>query len=331
MGYQPPPYNPYGQPYGAPQQPYGQPYGPYGNNPMMTTMMCEQSTGLGGKTQMVPINYPINLQYVSQQITMYLMSQGFQAFPMVGQNMAVIQAKHDSVLGMITDKNKAYTIRLCQAQNMVVVETGIANLMEDLLVAGATAGGSYLIGDDMLHSKLLEILGGGATAYDAYNIYKDFAQEDQLMNMIVMAIMSAPPAGPMGPQPYPQYGQQYGYQQPYGQPYAGNPQPYGAPQQYGPYPPQSQPSQYPQPPSQQSVQQSVPQPQNQSQTKAPVVKKIKCWKCGTENDEDAKFCSSCGASLQPVKCPKCGTINQPGSKFCSNCGSKLVPIVQSDS
>ena len=48
---------------------------------------------------------------------------------------------------MLTDQDKAYTIRLCQG---LVVETGIANLIQDLLVAG----GTQLLTDEVLHSAL---------------------------------------------------------------------------------------------------------------------------------------------------------------------------------
>ncbi|EWG07954.1 MAG: hypothetical protein ASUL_02884 [Candidatus Aramenus sulfurataquae] len=282
----------------------------------MQFLMCQQSSGLGGKTQVIPVNYPINLQYVAQEVVMFLMGQGFQAFPMVAQNMAVIQAQHSSLLGTLTDSNRAYTIKICQGPGVVVVETGISNLLQDLLVAG----GTVFLTDEVLHSKLLTAAGGGL---DAYEIYKEYAQEEQLLNMITMLIVNSPPAYPQG------YGPQPGQQAPYGQPYPQQgyyqPQPY--PQPYSqPYPqqPYQQPPQIPptQPQASQAQSQNV-QPASQ-QTQRPQVKKVKCWKCGTENDEGAKFCYNCGASLQPIKCPSCGAINQPGAKFCYNCGAKLL-------
>jgi len=59
--------------------------------------------------------------------------------------------------------------------------------MQDLLVAG----GTQLLTDEVLHSKLLGLAVGGI---DVYGIYKDYAQEEQVMNMITM---SASPAGPI--------------------------------------------------------------------------------------------------------------------------------------
>ena len=60
-----------------------------------------------------------------------------------------------------------------------------------------------MLTDEVLHSKLLGLVVGGI---DVYGIYKDYAQEEQVMNMITM---SAPPAGPvpirtLRYQPYPQ-------------------------------------------------------------------------------------------------------------------------------
>jgi len=57
----------------------------------------------------------------------------------------------------------------------------------------------------------------------------------------------------------------------------------------------------------------------------PAQPMILCPKCNSQNPQGAKFCSNCGAPLQPVgvKCPKCGASNPPGAKFCSECGSPL--------
>ncbi len=59
-----------------------------------------------------------------------------------------------------------------------------------------------------------------------------------------------------------------------------------------------------------------------------------CPKCGTMNLVGAKFCSSCGADLQPVlvqkatstfvHCPKCGAENGNSARFCQNCGVSLA-------
>ncbi|AOL16398.1 hypothetical protein BFU36_06435 [Sulfolobus sp. A20] len=277
-------------------QPNWQPYGGYQQNPMMSMMACNQPIGLGGQQQIIPVNYPINLQYVVQQVQMFLMGQGFQVFPMVAQNMAVIQAQHSSILGTLTDQNKAYTIRICQGPGFVMVETGIANLLQELLVAGATFG----VTDELLHNKLAELAGAGI---DAYGIYKEYAQEQQLMNMIMMIVSNAPPAYQQ--QPY------YPNQQPYG------PQPYYPGQQYQPYQPPMQ-----QPPPQQSISQQQSSPQQTAQAKQ-SRQTIKCWNCGHENEDIAKFCANCGASLLPIKCPSCGHINSPSAKFCENCGYNL--------
>ena len=51
---------------------------------------------------------------------------------------------------------------------------------------------------------------------------------------------------------------------------------------------------------------------------------MKCKKCGAENPDGSKFCSSCGSKLENNVCPKCGTSNPDGASFCSLCGASLA-------
>lgn len=56
-----------------------------------------------------------------------------------------------------------------------------------------------------------------------------------------------------------------------------------------------------------------------------------CPVCGADNDENARRCVSCGASLAGSTasadtadaCPRCGTPYKPGTKFCPHCGQRL--------
>ena len=49
-----------------------------------------------------------------------------------------------------------------------------------------------------------------------------------------------------------------------------------------------------------------------------------CSACGAENDNTAKFCVECGASLSvSTICQSCGQENDIDSKFCSSCGNTL--------
>ena len=52
--------------------------------------------------------------------------------------------------------------------------------------------------------------------------------------------------------------------------------------------------------------------------------KSKCFFCSTPVAKDAKFCPSCGKSLESSKCPNCNSVNPLGSKFCKNCGEKIA-------
>src|SRR5262245_65489362 len=47
-----------------------------------------------------------------------------------------------------------------------------------------------------------------------------------------------------------------------------------------------------------------------------------CPTCGTENADDARFCTSCGTSLIAA-CPVCGAEVPPEARFCPACGTEL--------
>ncbi|MFP3201728.1 MAG: hypothetical protein RXR43_05645 [Sulfolobus sp.] len=178
---------------------------------------CGQPVGLGGKQMTIPVSYPIDMQYVASQVTAYLNGRGFQVNPMVSPNMAIIQARHTSLFGYLTDSNKAYTIRICQGAGTVFVETGISNWLQELLPLAA-AGGFAFFSDMDLHNKLLTLLGIGGAAFDAYHVYQNYAQEDQLLNFVAQVVSSAPPAQGFG-------GQMQGYPGGY-PPGGGYPPPY---------------------------------------------------------------------------------------------------------
>jgi class 3 adenylate cyclase len=49
---------------------------------------------------------------------------------------------------------------------------------------------------------------------------------------------------------------------------------------------------------------------------------MRCSKCGRDNREGRKFCTSCGTPLAAA-CPKCGAPIQPDETFCGECGTAL--------
>lgn len=63
---------------------------------------------------------------------------------------------------------------------------------------------------------------------------------------------------------------------------------------------------------------------------------MKCNNCGADLADNAKFCTSCGASVENTApqggsrhCPNCGSQLAEGASFCTNCGQKLDgPISQ---
>ncbi len=51
-----------------------------------------------------------------------------------------------------------------------------------------------------------------------------------------------------------------------------------------------------------------------------------CWRCGKSVPAAKKFCINCGAPREKpamVTCPRCGTENPAGRRFCSRCGTAL--------
>lgn len=66
---------------------------------------------------------------------------------------------------------------------------------------------------------------------------------------------------------------------------------------------------------------------------------MKCRNCGAENQEGARFCSSCGAKLEEevletqevkvepgqIRCRICGHINTTADSYCKLCGSQISP------
>ena len=60
-----------------------------------------------------------------------------------------------------------------------------------------------------------------------------------------------------------------------------------------------------------------------AELKGPKGENASCFYCGAQVGKDARFCPTCGKSLESPTCAKCHTVNPLGTKFCSNCGEKL--------
>ena len=54
----------------------------------------------------------------------------------------------------------------------------------------------------------------------------------------------------------------------------------------------------------------------------------RCGNCGSANNADSEFCTSCGANLAIArKCPSCGAAQRDNAaRFCNRCGKSLGPI-----
>lgn len=57
-----------------------------------------------------------------------------------------------------------------------------------------------------------------------------------------------------------------------------------------------------------------------------------CPECGTELNNDAKFCRNCGFNIENYEheliCPSCGNILEPGDRFCVGCGCNVSAVTQ---
>jgi class 3 adenylate cyclase/tetratricopeptide (TPR) repeat protein len=50
---------------------------------------------------------------------------------------------------------------------------------------------------------------------------------------------------------------------------------------------------------------------------------MRCARCGTENEDDSRFCDECGSPLGAT-CPTCAAPVRAGARFCRSCGSGLT-------
>ena len=59
---------------------------------------------------------------------------------------------------------------------------------------------------------------------------------------------------------------------------------------------------------------------------------MQCSQCGTENTDEMKFCTSCGAKLvaPPTTCPKCGAEVSPEVRFCGQCGQDVTQHIEEE-
>lgn len=56
----------------------------------------------------------------------------------------------------------------------------------------------------------------------------------------------------------------------------------------------------------------------------PSARVQECRICRTVNEQSARFCIECGASLKTISCAGCGAENPASARFCAQCGGKLT-------
>ncbi|MCR4602596.1 MAG: zinc ribbon domain-containing protein [Prevotella sp.] len=63
----------------------------------------------------------------------------------------------------------------------------------------------------------------------------------------------------------------------------------------------------------------------QMMQQAQMANGVVCPKCGTMNDQEARFCASCGELLRMGNCPNCGSELDPEADFCEVCHQYVRP------
>src|ERR1035441_5100975 len=58
------------------------------------------------------------------------------------------------------------------------------------------------------------------------------------------------------------------------------------------------------------------QEESVAELKAPKTDTMACIYCNSRVAKDARFCPSCGKSLEAPRCSKCHRVNTLGAKFC---------------
>ncbi len=56
----------------------------------------------------------------------------------------------------------------------------------------------------------------------------------------------------------------------------------------------------------------------------PSARVQECRICRKVNEQSARFCIECGASLKSITCAGCGADNPASARFCAQCGGKLT-------
>lgn len=52
-----------------------------------------------------------------------------------------------------------------------------------------------------------------------------------------------------------------------------------------------------------------------------------CLACGTNNNDENRFCSKCGASFSAIICPVCSSEVEKENKVCPSCGTDLTDYI----
>ncbi|TRM90011.1 hypothetical protein DMP16_10740, partial [Sulfolobus sp. B1] len=102
------------------------------NNPLYN-MVC-QPVGLGTKMIQIPITSSLDMRRLSKDLKLLLRSQGYTVYATYGENVLILQIHAVGIRGHY------YTVKICQNNNVVLLEAGITNGRVQLEEAGISAG-----------------------------------------------------------------------------------------------------------------------------------------------------------------------------------------------
>ncbi|BBG23128.1 hypothetical protein IC006_0412 [Sulfuracidifex tepidarius] len=166
-------------------------------NDFVESMIC-RPVGMGGKTLWLDVSKPLVMKQLSQDLKMLFRSEGMTVTSTYSPNILVLQIHARGIRGHY------YTVKVCQNQGKVLIETGITSARQQLEWASAETG-IGVASDELLHNKFLTLLSGAFAGIDVASVLGSYQQESSILQQIQQVITSyggQPPSAPGHPVQY---------------------------------------------------------------------------------------------------------------------------------
>lgn len=152
------------------------------SNNFVQSAIC-QPVGMGGRTLYLNVNSPLKMKVLSQDLKMLFRSEGMTVYTTYSPNILILQLHAKGIRGHY------YTVRICQNNNQVLIESGITSAKVQLEWAGVE-GGLAGVSDLLLHNKFLTLLSGTFAGVNIWSVIGSYEQEQQILNQIEQLIIS---------------------------------------------------------------------------------------------------------------------------------------------